>query len=491
MAVSSTASAGVGGWDYSTLLNGMAANEQLRLNPYTTLQTNCKSKVSAWGSISSLMTTLQSTVKKLSGDAFNTMKVSTNIAFTATATNSASADTHSVRVEQLAAAHKLKSRTFDSADTQNGTSTNGGSRTVTIKQGDGKELKVELKDDQTSLNQIASAINKQSADQGGNVTASVQRDGNGQYQLMISSKKTGTDGEMSISVEGDSALGDILNTTHGGKGSSETGSDADNMIQVSAAQDAKLSVDGIDYTRSSNNVNDIITGVTLNLNATSKSGSDPEQLTLTVDTSAIKTTLQDFVKQYNALLAETSKDSKYVAPSKDDTSSSSSSSSEASGALMGDSTLRGLVNELRSAANGSYSVGDSSSSLSQLGITIDAQSGQMSLDESKLDKAIADNPDAISKMFQGRGDSDGLATTMGTIVTKYLGDTDKKTDGIIKATTDDLNTQLKNVGEQITKTQALIDSRVELLRTQYANTDALFNQMNNLSTTLTTMFSKM
>jgi flagellar hook-associated protein 2 len=482
MAISSTASAGVGGWDYTDLLNGMAQSEQLRLTPYTNLQTSCKNKVSAWGSISSLMTTLQDSVKKLNGEAFNTMKVSTNTAFTATATDSASADTHSVTVEQLAAAHKLKTDAFDSADTQLGSATEDGTRTVTITQGDGKELKVELKDDETSLNQIASAINKKNADQGGSVTASVQRDGSGQYQLMISSKKTGTDGEMSVSVDGgDDKLSGILNTSKGGKGSTEAGSDADKMTLVTAAQDAKLSVDGIEYTRSSNNISDIITGVTLNLNAKSKD-SEPEQLTLTVDTSAIKTTLQDFVKQYNALLSETSADSKYVAPSKDGDSSSTAKS----GALMGDSTLRGLVNDLRSAANNSYG----SSSLSQLGITIDSQSGQMSLDENKLDKAIADNPDDISKMFQGSGDNAGLATTLGSVVTKYLGDSDTKTDGIIKSATDDLNTQLKNVADQVTKTQALIDSKVELLRSQYANADALFNQMNNLSNTLTSMFAK-
>ncbi|WP_337013557.1 flagellar filament capping protein FliD [Pantoea sp. AS142] len=487
MAISSTASAGVGGWDYTDLLNGMAQNEQLRLTPYTNLQTSCKNKVSAWGSISSLMTALQGSVKKLNGEAFNTMKVSTNTAFTATATDSASADTHAVTVEELATAHKLKTDAFDSADKQLGSATEDGTRTVTITQGDGKALKVELKDDETSLNQIASAINKKNTDQGGSVTASVQRDGSGQYQLMISSKKTGTDGEMSVSVDGgDDKLSGILNTSKGGKGSNEAGSDADKMTLVSAAQDAKLSVDGIEYTRSSNNISDIITGVTLNLNAKSKD-SEPEQLTLTVDTSAIKTTLQDFVKQYNALLSETSADSKYVAPSKDDgTSSSTGKDTAKSGALMGDSTLRGLVNNLRSAANNSYG----SSSLSDMGITIDSQSGQMTLNESKLDKAIADDPDAISKVFQGSGDSAGLANTLGTIVTKYLGDSDTKTDGIIKSATDDLNTQLKNVADQVTKTQALIDSKVELLRSQYANADALFNQMTNMSNTLTSMFAK-
>ncbi|MDQ1213499.1 flagellar filament capping protein FliD [Pantoea anthophila] len=489
MAISANATINPNSWDYSGLLDGMQKFEQMRLTPYTNMQTSYTSKVSQWGSISSLMTNLQKSVKTLSGQAFNTMKVSTNTAFSATATSDASADTHAVTVDQLATAHKMKTRGFESADAQLGGATSDGTRTLTLTQGDGKEMKVTLSDDETSLNKIASAINKQSADQGGSISASVQRDSSGQYQLMLSSKKTGSDGEMSINVEGDESLGNILNTSKGGKGSAEAGSDADQMIQVSAAQDARLSVDGIDYTRASNNISDIITGVTLTLNAKSVADSGPEQLTLTTDTSAIKTSLQDFVKQYNALLTETTAASRYVTPSK---GGSSSSTGDKSGALMGDSTLRGLVNELRTALNNSYQ-GDkgSSSSLAQLGIKIDSQSGQMSLDENKLDKAIADNPENISKMFQGSGQSVGLATSLSTVLTKYLGDSDTKTKGIISSATDDLNKQLKTVGEQITKTQALIDSRLALLQSQYAKAAALSDQMTNMSTTLANMFSKM
>ncbi|HCR1907800.1 TPA: flagellar filament capping protein FliD [Enterobacter kobei] len=477
MAVSSsTATAGVGGWDYSTMLNNLADLEQQRLTPYTTLQSTCKNKISAWGTISSLMTTLQGTVKKLESSAFNTMKVSKTTAFTATATDSANADTHSVSVDQLAAAHKLKTGTFDSADKALG-SQDGGTRTLTITQKDGSSVQVELKDDQTSLKDIAKAIN----DKGGDVSASVQRTSDGEYQLMLSSKKTGEDGEMTVSVEGDEQLGAVFNTSNGGTGN-------DSMTQVTAAQDAKVTVDGTQYTRSSNNISDIIDGVTLNLNAESKDDK-PEQLTLSVDTSAIKKTLQDFVKQYNALLSETSAESKFVPVD----SSGSSSSTEKSGVLMGDSTLRSLVSGFRNAVAGTYGDTDSDySSLADLGISINAQSGQMTLDEDKLDKAIDDNPDQIGKIFKGSGDTAGLASSLESIITEYAGDNgDGKTSGTIKSTTDALNTQLTDIGNQITKTQTLIDSQVELYRKQFANADLIYSQMSNLQNTLTAMFSKL
>lgn len=202
--MASISSLGIGsGLDTETMLAQIKAGEQTRLSPYTALQTSYKSKVSSWGQISAALSALQKPTKSLTNDAFNTLKVSNNTAFTATATSDARADTHSVTVEQLATAHKIRTDAENSQDTQLGESTSGNSRTVTItqtvKQEDGTDkqvtMEVELKDDETSLRQIAKAINRE----GGDVSASVQRTDNG-YQLVLSSKTTGKDGEMTVSV---------------------------------------------------------------------------------------------------------------------------------------------------------------------------------------------------------------------------------------------------------------------------------------------------
>ncbi|VFS30764.1 flagellar hook-associated 2 domain-containing protein [Enterobacter cancerogenus] len=79
----------------------------------------------------------------------------------------------------------------------------GAKRTITITQpGTKKPLEVELSDADTSLSGIASAINKAN----GNVTASVIKAKDGDYRLMLTSKSTGTDGQMSINVTGDDTL---------------------------------------------------------------------------------------------------------------------------------------------------------------------------------------------------------------------------------------------------------------------------------------------
>ncbi|RZN44390.1 flagellar cap protein [Escherichia sp. E10V10] len=489
-------SLGIGsGIDTASMLEQLKASEQQRLTPYTSLQNSYKLKISAWGSISSLLSTLQKSVKSLGGDAFNTLKVSSNKAFTATASTGALADTHEITVEQLASAHKLKTALQTSADTTLGSTTGSGTRKITITQKDGKTTEVELKDDETSLNSIAKAINKQNGD----VSASVQPTGNG-YQLVLSSKTTGSDGEMSVKVDGDQNLADILDTSAGGQHPNGVAGDpgaADKMISVSDAKDAKLSVDGTDFTRSSNNITDIIDGVTLNLNAVSEADkNDPtklqsEQLTLTADTSAIKTHLQDFVKQYNALLSATTTFSKYV---KNDTSGLSdddvATPSSKSGALMGDSTLRGMVSQIRSTVNGVY--GDSGAdygSLADLGIKIDAATGQMTLDEDKLDNAIADDPDQIANMFMGHGSNEGMATTLGNIISSYIGTGSDDKTGLIKTTTDGLDSQSKVVQQQIDKTQKLIDAQVERYRIQFQNLDTAMSKMNSMNSQLTSLLS--
>lgn len=492
-------SLGIGsGIDTASMLEQLKASEQQRLTPYTSLQNSYKAKISAWGSISSLLSTLQKSVKSLGGDAFNTLKVSTNKAFTATTSTGALADTHEITVEQLASAHKLKTSAQASGDTALGSTTGSGTRKITITQ-NGKTTEVELKDDETSLNSIAKAINKQNGD----VSASVQRTDNG-YQLVLSSKTTGSDGEMSVKVDGDQNLADIMDTSAGGQHLDDQGvpvagdpGAADKMISVSDAKDAKLTVDGTNFTRSNNNITDIIDGVTLKLNAVSEADkNDPtklqsEQLTLTADTSAIKTNLKDFVKQYNALLSATTAASKYV---KNDTSGLSDDAvatpSTKSGALMGDSTLRGMVSQIRSTVNGVY--GDSGAdygALADLGIKIDAATGQMTLDEDKLDKAIADDPDQIANMFVGHGDNEGMATTLGNIISSYVGtDKDDKT-GLIKTTTDGLDSQNKVVQQQIEKTQKLIDAQVERYRIQFQNLDTAMSKMNSMNSQLTSLLS--
>lgn len=483
-------SLGIGsGLDTAAMLDALKYSEQQRLVPYTNMKASYEAKISAWGMISSSLDTLNKSVKPLQGDAFNTLSVSSNKSFSAKATPNASADTHNVKVEQLATSHKLKSEPVANATDAQGSKTENNSRTMVITQKNGSEMKVELKDDETSLDQIAKAINKQDGD----VRASVQRADDG-YQLVLSSKDTGTDGEMSVRVEGDDKLNGFLHVENGGRHVDEKGKPVagdkganDKMISVADAQDAKLRVDGSDYTRSSNNINDILPDITLELKAVSE---DTETLTLTKDISEYKTSIKSFVDSYNALMTQTNSASKFVP---NDSAGLGNNEVQRpnpeNGALMGDSMLRSMVNEIRYAVNGVY--GDSGaeySSLADIGIKIDPKTGIMTLDETKLDASIAANPDDVANIFKGE---QGLAKKLNGIIVNYAGDSESKIDGSIKGTTDSLNEQVDLVKIQIEKTQKLIDAQVDRYRVQFQNLDKTMASLNSTANQMGALLSSL
>ncbi|MWL75456.1 flagellar filament capping protein FliD, partial [Escherichia coli] len=131
---------------------------------------------------------------------------SPNTAFTATTSTEASTGSFTVNVNQMAKAQVLTSGSIGSNTELLGEST-GAIRTITITQpGTEKPLEVELSDTDTTLSGIASAINKAN----GNVSASVVKAKDGDYRLMLTSKATGTEGQMTIKVTGDDTLQEAI-----------------------------------------------------------------------------------------------------------------------------------------------------------------------------------------------------------------------------------------------------------------------------------------
>ncbi|MCT6588425.1 flagellar filament capping protein FliD [Pantoea dispersa] len=461
-------SLGIGsGIDTGAMLEQIQQAELTRLKPYATLQTNYQGKISAWGQISSALDKLKDSVKGLTDNGFSTLTPGKNDAFTVTLGKGASANTHKVVVHELAAAHKLATAGQEKKDQLLGG--DEATRTLTITTGDGEKLDIELSKDETSLEQIAKKINN--AD--GDVTASVQRTDDG-YQLVLTAKKSGEDGRMSVAVTGDDKLDGLLNTDP----------NIGTIEEKVPAKNAELSVDGIKYTRSSNNISDIIDGVTLELKAKSKDQVEGEQLTLTKDNSAIKTTLKSFVEQYNALQKLVGTASKF------DQDGAKKDGGGSNGVLMGDIMLRGMMSEIRTSINGVVGEGTAEvSSLADIGITIDTASGEMRLDEKKLDAAVADHPEAIGEMFMGRGEKTGIAGQLNAIFDQYLGDGTSKDKGAIKLATDGLDEQVKRMQEQIDRTQALIDKNVERYRQQFIALEKTMAQMNSMSNQLSSVIA--
>jgi flagellar hook-associated protein 2 len=308
----------------------------------------------------------------LSLDTFRQQQVTSSDAnvLTATVTGQAAPGTYQIDVQQLAQAHTLAT----SADFAS-TSDVIGTGTLNITVG-GVQHSLTIDTTNNTLEGLRSAVN--SANIG--VTATIVNTGSG-YKLMFTSNQTGVNSAMTITVtdndgnDTDNAgLSQLINA---------------NMTETVAAQDAAVVINGLTITRSTNVMDDVIGGLSLELKA-----ADPGRVkTLTVqrDTSTAEQAVQDFVDLYNSLQDVFQILGSYSnTPTADDPTS---------GSLKGDSTLRLLKDQVRqmiaqpvSGATGAIT------SLADIGILTN-RDGTLEFDRTKLQQALQADPEAVGKLF--------------------------------------------------------------------------------------------
>src|SRR5690606_34413704 len=157
---------------------------------------------------------------------------------------------YSLDVKELAQAQSLASGTFVDRDT-----TAVGSGTLTFNVG-GVETEITVDGSNNTLDGLAKAIN----DSNVGVAAGVVDSGSG-FRLVLSADESGLDNAMQISVS-DS---DGNNTDSSGLSQFAFDGVTSNMTETVAAKDARLDINGIEVTRSSNTVDGVVDGVTFDL----------------------------------------------------------------------------------------------------------------------------------------------------------------------------------------------------------------------------------
>lgn len=157
-----------------------------------------------------------------------------------------------------------------------------------------------------------------------------------------------------------------------------------------SAQDAVLEIGNLTLTRDANTVTDAIQGLTLNL---LKADSDQTiDIKVRTDTSEIKKKIKDFIAAYNTAI-------KFVNDqlTADPKNSTPKPLLGEVNALQIKKQLQDTITALVPGASTTYN------SLSRIGITSSKTSGQLSLDESKLDSALADGVTNVTRLFAGIG----------------------------------------------------------------------------------------
>ncbi|MDY7038181.1 MAG: flagellar filament capping protein FliD, partial [Thermodesulfobacteriota bacterium] len=109
------------------------------------------------------------------------------------------------------------------------------------------------------------------------------------------------------------------------------------VMELQAGQDANIIIDGTTITSSSNLIDDVITGVTLNLLTVENPSSGTKTVNLTVsrDLNSVKSSIQDLLDGYNDVITDINAQFTY------------DEESESAGLLQGDSTLSSIKTSLQ------------------------------------------------------------------------------------------------------------------------------------------------
>ena len=175
---------------------------------------------------------------------------------------------------------------------------------------------------------------------------------------------------------------------------------------VAAAQDAKFNLDGINFTRSTNTIGDILSGA--NFQLLTAGGTTPATTTLSItqNTASTVTAVQAFATAYNAFQDYVTAQNTFTPPVGGGTGTATPTPP-----LFGDSTLTNIQNELSNALGS----GTGSFSLGSAGLTID-QNGHLNVDQGALTTALQTNSQQVAGLFgtSGTTDASGIAYSTAT-----------------------------------------------------------------------------
>ncbi|MBS7326820.1 MAG: flagellar filament capping protein FliD [Thiopseudomonas sp.] len=348
---------------------------------------------------------------------------------------------YSVEVSQLATSSQIATAPL-SKDLSTASAT-----TLTVGLGaDDSPVNVQIAEG-ASLTDIRDALNEQLKDKG--ISANIiNNPAGGTSQLVLTSKETG-DGK-------DIQLSGMLDGVDLGAG----------QQKLQAAQNAMFKVDGLELKSATNTVKNVIPDVEFTLKAKTEENK-PVNVTVGEDKAGVKSQLKKFVDAYNELMTVT-KDLTRV-------TQVGEGKEPVVAALVGDSSVRNLVNGVRAELSAPGNSGSAFKGLSDLGISLD-KDGKLKIDDKKLDKALEGGFDEVSGFLTGDG---GLMSRLENRISGFAGK-----EGIIGTRQKSLESQRADITKQQEKL-SLRAAQVEArLFKQFNTMDALVGQLSQTSSSL-------
>lgn len=435
--------AGIGsGLDVESIVAQLMAVEREPLFALQRQQNQLETKLSALGKLKSTLSTFQTTLQELSTDSalkvYTATSTNENI-FTASANSSAAPASFEIEVVRLAEHHKLASAEALDSDTFGGK--NNDAMLIQVGADPADVLSVDLSTALT-LGGIRDAING-AADNPG-VAASIIFGNDGKQKLVLTAKDSGAAQALSLSYEGIVNAGDFGFQT------------VNDIAGDTSLLDAELVVDGYTVTRGVNGIDDVLTGITLDLHA-----ADPgsrHTLTIGRDTEAVATSVQSFADAYNELRTAIGE--------------LRGGELEADSILLTiERRLQGILNTPASGLTSGYSY------LTQVGVSFQ-KDGTLTVDSSALDAVLETEFGALAELFASAGQ--GFAHRLDSQIDDWL-----DVDGLLDIRSEGIESRqryLENRELALERRLSLVEERY---RAQFTVLDSMLADLQATSSFLT------
>ncbi len=314
-----------------------------------------------------------------------------------------------------------------------------GKGTMTLKIGEGDSAK-EFTIDVSATDSIKDVVKKINEETDGKIEASLLNiGGTDPYHLVLKSAETGA--KNSITITGDYDFDQV------GEG----------------AKDASFRFDGIEITRSDNTIEDVVEGLSIKLNDTGKT-----TITVKQDNSKLLDGMEKFVEQYNKLMQTFTESMKF------------DKTSQEAGLFQGNSSIRSAATMLKDALL--LTKDKNGKTVESFGLELQ-RDGTISLDKTKLEKALEEDPKTVENFFRGTDGRDGAFNRLENTIFNI----NTSSNGVLKSLTKNLDADATRLEELQKTSQKRLDDRYSIMAKKFAAYDAVIARLNSQGDTLKAM----
>lgn len=426
------------------------ADEASIITPLDLSIANEEDKIDALKLLDASMTNLIDSINAIKSQSLYDERKTTVSGSSVSVTAQANSDIQdfTLNVTKLATKQIEQSASFASETTL--VATGAGSLNLNI---NGKDYTIDY-DATTTLKDLKDEINKVA---GEDVDATLLNVGAGDVRLVISSANTGSTQNITI-TDTSGLLSDDGGTTAGGV-KLTTG-----LTQIQGGDDATFTFNGQAITRTSNTIDDLITGLEITLKEVGSSNVSVAQ-----DRESIEAKFDSFVEKYNSAMTELAKQTK------------ASTDSSERGIFSAESTIKNMKGAIQDMIG---TIGGGVGGMDDYGFDID-KDGKMTLDKTVFNAKLDENPSNVEVFFSGGDFDNGDGTTtavegafveLSTFVESYT-----KYGNTLDQFKDSLTASLEQYEERRTKAVERLDAKYEILKKQFIAYDLMISKLNSAS----------